>query len=192
MELNSEFWNEKYRTRETGWDIGYASPALVKYFDQIENPDISILIPGAGNAYEAEYLWGKGFSNLHVLDVSLEATSRFRERVPNFPEDQIHCQDFFEHKGSYDLIIEQTFFCALDPSLRVAYVQKMHSLLKARSKLVGLLFDIDFNRSGPPFGGSQKEYRRLFSRLFKIKILEPSYNSIKARLGTEVFCIFEK
>ena len=54
----------------TGWDIGGPSTPLVKYFDQLADKQRKILIPGAGNAYEAEYLWAQGFSNVHVLDIA--------------------------------------------------------------------------------------------------------------------------
>jgi SAM-dependent methyltransferase len=99
--------------------------------------------------------------------------------------------DFFELNGSFDLVIEQTFFCALDPSLRNAYVDKMLEILTSNGKIVGLLFNRDFE-GGPPFGGNEEEYRSLFSSKFNILILEESYNSIAPRQGAEVFIIFRK
>lgn len=35
---------------------------------------------------------------------------------------------FFNHVGSYDLILEQNFFCVLDPKLRTTSAQKVHEL----------------------------------------------------------------
>lgn len=94
--------------------------------------------------------------------------------------------DFFNHIGSYDLILEQTFFCAIDPALRENYTIKMHSLLKQNGKLVGLLFNKHFDIN-PPFGGDIKSYKQLFENLFRIEIMEPCYNSIIPRNGTELF-----
>ena len=54
---NKTYWDDKYADNKTGWDIGYISSPLKSYIDQIKNKEISILIPGAGNAYEAEYLF---------------------------------------------------------------------------------------------------------------------------------------
>ena len=51
------YWTNRYSKAKTGWDIGYPSTPLKTYFDQLENKDLRILIPGAGNAYEAEYLF---------------------------------------------------------------------------------------------------------------------------------------
>jgi methyl halide transferase len=106
--------------------------------------------------------------------------------------------DFFDHHDQYDLIIEQTFFCALEPALRPAYVEQTARLLRSGGKLAGLLFDREFaspcpgTTGGPPFGGSRQEYRQLLEKNFAIKHLAPCYNSIKPRAGTEVFLIAQK
>jgi hypothetical protein len=100
--------------------------------------------------------------------------------------------DFFSHSGSYDLILEQTFFCALEPSLRPKYAQKMFSMLKPGGKLQGLLFNFSLTEVGPPFGGSIAEYIDYFSPLFKINQIEPCHNSIKPRMGNELFIDLEK
>ena len=55
--LTKSFWEDKYVNFETGWDIGYISTPIKSYIDKLKNKEISILIPGAGNAYEAEYLY---------------------------------------------------------------------------------------------------------------------------------------
>ena len=100
--------------------------------------------------------------------------------------------DFFELSDTFDLIIEQTFFCALNPELREKYVQKMHALLKDNGKIIGLLFQFPLTEQGPPFGGSKSEYENLFKDHFTIKKLETAYNSIKPRENNELFFIFEK
>ncbi|RYF89397.1 MAG: SAM-dependent methyltransferase, partial [Chitinophagaceae bacterium] len=101
------------------------------------------------------------------------------------------CGDFFELHEQFDLIIEQTFFCALSPALRVAYVSHMYKLLKEEGKLAGLLFNRSFD-GGPPFGGSKEEYVKLFSPLFEIVTMEACYNSIAPRAGSELFFILKK
>lgn len=50
LPLNAEYWDIQYKQNETGWDLNQASPPLMAYFEQMENNDISILIPGCGNA----------------------------------------------------------------------------------------------------------------------------------------------
>lgn len=192
MKLNSNYWEERYSNQETGWDVGKITTPLKEYIDQIEDKSIKILIPGAGNSYEFEYLINNGFENVYVLDFAQSPLDNIKKRIPNCNTNQLIKSDFFEHIGNYDLIIEQTFFCALDPSLRKDYVQKMKSLLTPKGKIVGLLFQFPLTEVGPPFGGSKAEYISLFEYDFEIKTLETANNSIKPRQENELFFIFNK
>ncbi|TJY32173.1 methyltransferase domain-containing protein [Pontimicrobium aquaticum] len=190
--LNKAFWEQKYLENKTGWDIGDISTPLKSYIDQLTNKNLKILIPGAGNSYEAEYLWKKGFKNVYVVDIAKQPLKNLKQRLPDIPKQQLLNKDFFDLNDSFDLIIEQTFFCALQPSLRKKYAKKMYELLNLNGKIAGLLFDFELNNEGPPFGGSKAEYLNLFTPTFYIKTLRESYNSIKPRQGKELFFIFEK
>jgi SAM-dependent methyltransferase len=190
MELNAAYWESRYREQSTPWDLGGPTPALVHYLKSVPR-EKSILIPGAGYAYEAEWLHNNGFQNIHVVDYSKQAILEAQERIASANTIQWSSEDFFEHEGVYDLIVEQTFFCAIDPKLRSKYVQKMKSLLRPSGRLVGLLFNFPLSKEGPPFGGSEAEYRNLFSAEFEILHLENCYNSIKPRAGREFFIELE-
>ncbi len=192
MILNKNYWDERYLKNETIWDVGTISTPLKEYMDQIEDKSIKILIPGAGNSYEFEYLMLNGFQNVYVLDFASSPMENIKKRVPNCNETQLINSDFFEHEGNYDLIIEQTFFCALHPSLRKKYVKKIKDLLLPKGKIIGLLFQFPLTEVGPPFGGSKEEYISLFEDDFQIKTLETAYNSIKPRTNKELFFIFKK
>jgi hypothetical protein len=190
MILNKEYWENRYHKNDFPWDTGDITTPLKEYFDQIKDKDIRILIPGCGNSYEFEYLISLGFTNVTVLDYAKAPVENLKSRIPAAYHKNILQEDFFTHQSQYDLIIEQTFFCALSPDLRNNYVQKMHQLLSEKGKLAGLLFQFPLTEVGPPFGGSKKEYLNLFSDLFEIKTLETAYNSIKPRQGNELFFIF--
>jgi SAM-dependent methyltransferase len=192
MEDAKSFWNQRYINHETGWDIGYPSTPLKEFIDQLPNKSIRILIPGCGNAWEGEYLWNQGFRHVYLIDIAPLAVEGFKKRVPQFPEEQVILGDFFSHEGAYDLILEQTFFCAILPEWRERYVKEMHRLLKPGGMLVGLLFDAPMNADHPPFGGSREEYHRRFSPFFNILEMETAQNSIKPREGREVFIKMEK
>jgi len=184
--MTKDFWDNRWLTGQTGWDLGQVSPPLKAYIDQIKNRSTKILIPGCGNAYEAEYLIRNGFDNVYIVEISEKAIATFKARFPDFPNNHIFHADFFELTGQFDLIIEQTFFCAILPELRLKYVDKMTELLNPNGKLVGLLFNRGFS-GGPPFGGSLSEYQGLFQSKFEIKVMEKCYNSIGPRLGSEIF-----
>ncbi|NLN24366.1 MAG: methyltransferase domain-containing protein [Bacteroidetes bacterium] len=192
MKFDENFWTSKYDSKLTGWDVGYVSRPLKEYIDMLQDKNLKILIPGGGNSYEAEYLHNTGFNNVFVIDISKRPLENIKKRVPDFPENHLIHADFFKLEGQYDLILEQTFFCALNPELRTKYVDKMHQLLKNDGKLVGLLFNIPLNEDHPPFGGNEKEYRKLFEQKFDIEIMETAYNSIPARAGNELFIKMQK
>jgi len=183
---SSQFWEKNYTEKNTGWDLGACSPPIQEWIDKQEDKSIQILIPGAGNAYEAAYFYEQGFTNVHVLDFAQQPIDNFKRNNPNFPTAHIHCEDFFKHEGEYDIIVEQTFFCALPPEMRKDYVLKIKELLKPTGKLIGLMFNRDFE-GGPPFGGNVEEYNALFTPHFHSISFEPCTNSIPPRLGSEVF-----
>lgn len=190
-DLSHNYWNNLYLKNEFKWDLGAISSPLKTYIEQLNNKDLKILIPGAGNSYEAEFLFSNGFKNVVVLDFAEEPLENIKKRLPDFPNQQLIKQNFFEHQGHYDLIIEQTFFCAINPSLRKQYAQHVKQLLKPEGKLVGLLFNDVLNIDKPPFGGNKKEYQDLFESLFQIITLETAYNSVKPREERELFVIFK-
>ncbi len=146
-------------------------------------------MPGCGSGHEARYLAEQGFQHVTVIDIAPLAVEKMRENLSEYQQVTIIEGDFFAHTGEYDLILEQTFFCALDSDLRTKYVQKMSELLAKNGKLAGLLFGVQFPKN-PPFGGSREEYLGLFSEQFEIKVLEPCYNSVKPREGNELFFVF--
>lgn len=197
MKLHSSFWDNKYQNNDTGWDIGEISTPLKSYIDQLTNKNISILIPGGGNSYEAEYLYLLGFKNVYVVDFSETALDNIKTRVSSFPKTHLIQADFFElhhlHPNlSFDVILEQTFFCAISLELRHNYVTQTHRLLKPNGKLVGVLYDAILNTDKPPFGGNYEEYLSLFKPFYSLAIFEKCYNSIPSRADRELFINLEK
>ncbi|MDX1943128.1 MAG: SAM-dependent methyltransferase [Saprospiraceae bacterium] len=186
-QLTPNYWNERYLHQNTPWDIGSVSPALKNYLDQVTNPMLPILIPGAGNAYEAIYAHRQGFQNVFVCDWAPAAFEHLKRQAPDFPIHHLLVEDFFRLEMEVDVILEQTFFCAIDPTLRKAYVKKAFELLAPDGKLTGLLFAQHFEHDGPPFGGSQEEYMQLFSPYFHILYMDININSIEPRKGRELF-----
>ena len=185
-ELNDNYWSNRYLQNQTGWDMKQPSPPLVEYINNISNKQTSILIPGCGNAYEAEYLLQHGFTNVTLIDISKTLVDSLKEKFNGKSIRIIH-DDFFNHFEKYDLMIEQTFFCAIDPQLRNEYAKHAASILKAGGKIAGVLFNKTFEQEGPPFGGNKTEYENLFQPYFTIEKMEPCNNSILPRAGTELF-----
>ncbi|MFS4418112.1 methyltransferase domain-containing protein [Maribacter sp. 2307ULW6-5] len=191
-----QYWTTRYRKAQTGWDIGYPSTPIKTYVDQLKDKDKKILIPGAGNAHEATYLWKKGFTKVYVLDISKLPLENFKRENPSFPQAQLLHENFFDHQGQYDLVLEQTFFCSFRPTRdnRSAYAKQMAALIRPKGKLVGLWFNFALSQDmeNPPFGGHKEEYLGYLAPYFKPISFETAHNSIAPRQGKELFGIFER
>lgn len=194
--LQSEYWSGRYKENESPWDLGEVSPPLKEYFQNLEDREMKILIPGAGGGYEASWLHQQGFSNVFYMDFSREAAAIFQNENPSFPKQNILVGDFFQEEDTYDLIVEQTFFCAFEPSKenRCRYAEKAVQLLNPGGKLVGLWwnFPIEKGQIDPPYGGTLEEYIGLFQPYFSSIRFLPCYNSHPSRLEKEYFAIMTK
>ncbi len=187
MNFDEQYWTERYDAGKDGWDLGCISPPIKEYIDQLTNKDIKILIPGAGNSHEAEYIHNQGFTNLYVCDISNVPLDNLKDRVTTFPIDNLIHGNFFEIQDEFDLVLEQTFFCALNPLLRQDYIEQMSKIIKPKGSLIGLLFSMEFDKEGPPFGGVINNYKAMFSKKFDIRVITPCTNSIESRMGSELF-----
>ncbi|REJ83782.1 MAG: methyltransferase domain-containing protein [Bacteroidetes bacterium] len=185
--LDKDYWEKQWKQNQTGWDIGYASPPLTEYMNSYSDKDASILIPGCGNAYEAEALANAGFTDITLIDIAPSAVEILQKKFEAISSVKVLCEDFFRHEGEYDLILEQTFFCAIPPSRRMEYAEKSASLLKNDGIVAGVLFDRTFEQEGPPFGGCPCEYKPVLEPHFHISKMEECRNSIPQRAGSEVF-----
>ena len=184
-----QFWQQRYEAGQTGWDLGAVSPPLKHIIDRINDKSLRVLIPGCGNGYEASYLMESGFTDVTVIDIASAPVERLKADLTEYIKAgnlNVLCDDFFEHSGQYDYVLEQTFFCAINPELRPHYAAKVHSLLANNGKVCGVLFNREFD-GGPPFGGSVVEYEAYFRPLFRLVSFESCMLSITPRAGSEVF-----
>lgn len=189
--FNEAYWSSRWQNGETGWDIGRAAPAIVDYFSQLTDKSVSILIPGCGNAYEAEALNEMGFTDITVLDIVAEKVAELETSLQG-SHIKVLYGDFFTHQSTYDYIIEHTFFCSLPVSLRPAYAEQTSKLLHNGGHLVGLLFNRTFDGDEPPFGGDAETYQSIFSAFYRNISLAPCLQSIAPRAGKELFIIATK
>lgn len=184
--FDPDYWNQRYQNEDTPWDIGELSLPLRFIMDEVAGPEMKILIPGAGRAYEAVYLHQKGFPNVYVCDWAPSAFEHLRRAAPDFPEEHLITGDFFQLEEEFDLMLEQAFFCALPPDMRPLYARKTAGLLRPNGLLAGVLFGVVFPFEGPPFGGSLPEYEGLFQPYFDREKMEICQSSIPPRAGSEI------
>lgn len=109
--MNKEYWEQRYTNQETGWDIGSSSTPLKEYIEQLENKNLKILIPGAGNGHEVSLLHELGFNQVYILDIAKQPLDRFKINNPTFPIDHILHQDFLNYKSHSILLLNKLFLC---------------------------------------------------------------------------------
>ena len=192
MNFDEPFWTERYLTGQIGWDAGYVTTPIKEYVDQLVSKNIKILVPGCGYGHEVKHLYDAGFTNVFVVDLSIEPLRALQERCPKYPANRFIHGNFFDLEEEYELILEQTFFSVFEPGKRTQYADKMLSLLEPGGKLVGVLFTIPLNETHPPFGGSKDDYLTYFEDKFNMVKFEPCYNSIPPRDGSELFIMLQK
>lgn len=195
-DLSAASWNEHYLNQNTPWDLGSATPEFLRLVKEGRFPAKgAALVPGAGRGHDAILLAKNGLET-SVVDISAKAIEFLleessREKLNIFA----YKMNFFDlpkngfHQNRYDLILEYTFFCAIDPSMRKEYGKAMSKLLKPGGLLVGLFFPLTHEGDNPPFVVTKEEVR---SALEGFDIIEENpKESVKPRAGRE-FLVFAR
>lgn len=193
---NPGYWNNKYNKNEIGWDIGIPTPIFVNFFKKFKSKK-NILIPGAGKGHDALFLSKKNH-NVFAVDFSDRAISHIEKKALELNTSlNLICEDFFNLNnlnGKIDIILEYTFFCAINPNKRLKYIQKSSEFLKTDGLFVAILLPINkiLNDDGPPFGVNLANTLRDFEKYYDIIECEKSDLSIKPRVDNEVFVLMRK
>tara|TARA_Y100000588_G_C14281508_1_gene937677 strand:+ start:2200 stop:2814 length:615 start_codon:yes stop_codon:yes gene_type:complete len=195
-EDSSQFWEDIYLANNAGWDLGGPTPVFQKLSETMSAGKICIL--GCGKGHDAVEFSQKGFE-VTAVDFSKTAVHNLKTLAlaRNVPVSVIQ-DDIFsltpKYRNSFDYILEQTCFCAINPNRRIEYEKLVFSLLKYSGKLIGLWFPLDKSREegGPPYGTKVDEVKSIFSSPWKIEVEEFSDLSIKTRKGREKLIIFKK
>ena len=201
-----EFWQARFETGDTPWDLGEASPTLAAQVDELLSanelpPRCRVLVPGCGLGHDVIAMAARGFE-VEALDWSEDAVARVaRNAAAHALEITPTHGDFFTLElAPVQLFIEYTFFCAIDPSRRADYARRAASLLASGDYLVGAFFvhareaglPLREGTSGPPFGATEEEIRGLFGADFHIRRLAPSLEAPASRRHFEWAGVFER
>lgn len=144
---------------------------------------------GCGSGHDARLFAQHGFETIgfDISPTALAVASRLSEGS-GLPV-SFERADFFElptrYPAWFDVVVEHSFFTAIDPSQRPAYVEVVAAILRPGGELIGLFREHD-RPGGPPHGTSTDELRALFGRRFDVERLEPTDRSIDHRRGEEL------
>ena len=184
------FWNQRYLDKNTGWDLGHPAPPFVRLVEKGEfGPPGRVLIPGAGRSHEGVYLASRGY-DVTCVDFAPQAVSEAKEAARQAGvKITVLEEDFFRldtrRTGTFDYLVEQTCYCAIDPSLREAYVEKAYELLSPGGLLIGLFY-AHGREGGPPWTTTEEEVRTLFKKRFDLLSLGVTDWSVESRKGEEL------
>lgn len=168
-----QFWEQRYVAGTIPWDLGGVPPRLTEFL-ATQPRDLRVLIPGCGSGHEVAVFHHAGHQ-VTAIDFAPAAVAHARTTLGPELGAHVVLGDFFAHpltEASFDLIYERTFFCAIPPRLRAAYIQRMTQLLKPDGALLGLFFLGD-ERDGPPYQLNTSDHEALFAPRFLLANDEP-------------------
>lgn len=187
-EKGKDGWDFLYKAGIIPWDKGVVSPALAGLIKKGEIPDGLVIIPGCGSGYDIAALASPTRKAIGI-DISETAVERARKVLEGHQNAEILLADFFaltDFDGQADALFDYTFLCALPPTMRDQWADKMAALVKKGGLLVTLMFPLDVHEGGPPFTLSPEIYKGLLlHRGFEIIRIEDEIESFPTRAGNE-------
>jgi SAM-dependent methyltransferase len=163
-------WEELYRTGETPWEKGKAHPELVAFLRR-QPLNGRVLVPGCGHGHDVRAIAACA-DEVVGLDIA-EGAIAAAENYPVVGGERFVLGDLFalspRWRGQFDWVFEHTCFCAIDPEMRLAYVDAVSSALRPGGHLLAIFYmnpDMDPGETGPPFGSTKEDLDALFAPAF--------------------------
>lgn len=182
-------WESHYQSGEIPWEKGAPSPGLVDYL-AAHRVEGRVLVPGCGLGHDVRALAAQGAEviGLDIAPSAVEAAGR----IPTATGERYELGNLFDlppaMRGGFDWVWEHTCFCAIDPSMRTAYVEAVHGALRSGGHLLAIFYLDPGNPSreeGPPFEVSVGELDRLFLPHFELVREWLPENAYAGREGRE-------
>ncbi|MFM8178868.1 MAG: class I SAM-dependent methyltransferase, partial [Candidatus Kapaibacterium sp.] len=147
---SSDYWSGRYRSGDAPWDLREETAvfAALRRTDPLFMPrsdeSRSVLVPGCGYGHDALSFARHGF-HVTAVDFAPEPLVRLRAEADRA---DLHLavleRDVFtlgwDLGGSFDIILEYTCYCALDPSRREEYVRTLGAVTKPGGLVAGLFW----------------------------------------------------
>ena len=199
--LDSQFWESRYAAKDTGWDLGGASPPFVEFFARADapKPPMRVLVPGCGRGHDALHLAKWGF-DVTAVDFARPALDALRRRRRNLWIPPAKCRTLradvlrlpARFAGAFDLLLEYTCYCAIDPSKRDAYARMAAAVLVPGGELVALFYPFRDAEGGPPFPVTEAGLRAAFGESFEVESWETPAGSVERRRGEERLVVMRR
>jgi len=204
------YWDDAYREERDGWDMGSPTPVFADLIDRhgmdfspLGTEDFArlgqtpkVLIPCSGRGYDALLFAEHGWK-VTAVDFAVEPMNWLRTESERAKLDvEILQEDMFtlgrSHPEYYDLLVEYTCVCAIDPERREEFVQFSSDVLRPGGVVMALLFPVDGRPGGPPFSIDVEDFKRQMSTAFDCVHESTPETSVKPRLGRERLLVWKK
>lgn len=214
--LTPDYWQGRFEKGDTPWELGHPSVVLMEAFDEVARrgtsvKGLTVLSPGCGTGSDAVAIAQRG-ANVLAVDWSPSAEKELAHKWTATPATsggglEFVSGDFFAiPPRPVDCVAEHTFFCAIDPSARPQYVQRIAEWVKQGGFVVGNFFILSEQEAsalpgfsltqsgeGPPFATTVFQLETLFSPFFRtVELRQANQQEPDRRPGMEWIGIFER
>ncbi len=160
--------------------MGQVSRALVAVVEEQCLVFERALVPGCGSGFDVLYFASKlpgtagtatglDLSEMAVASATAKAQSLGLEGRARF-----RTADFFtldDPDGTYDLVYDHTFLCAIEPTLRPAWAAQIARLTRAGGHFITYMYPIGDHITGPPYAVHPEHYDALLGAHFERLLL---------------------
>jgi thiopurine S-methyltransferase len=188
--LQPSFWQERWRTGQTGFHQVAVEPNLSKFWPKLAiDPGCAVFVPLCGKS--CDLLWlaqcghqviGVELSAIAVESFHLENGVAARRRTAGVFEEFIHENlrimqgDFFEislrHLGAIAAVYDRAALISWAPELRRRYARDMTALTAPGTQTLLLTLEYPQHQTaGPPFSVTPEELQELYACRHEIQLL---------------------
>jgi len=185
-----DYWEAAYREKRDGWELGEPTPPIVRALAGSPAKGRALVL-GAGRGHEARAAAKAGWSVVGV-DFAPSARAEAERLTPPELAGRItwRVADLFDlagtDAGAFDLVLEHTTFCAIDPARRDEWMRVVSAVLRPGGTLLGLFYTHG-REGGPPYGATHDAVLRALERAgFELLSSEVPADSVERRRGDEL------
>ncbi|MBN1448266.1 MAG: methyltransferase domain-containing protein [Bacteroidetes bacterium] len=198
-----EYWDAAYAEERDNWDMGTPTPVFVDLltrmgmnFQPLGDRDYSalgctprVLLPCSGRGYDALLFAGYGWE-VTAVDFAEHPLRWLRTEAAHagLPVEILQ-EDMFtlsrSHPQQFDLLVEYTCVCAIDPVRHAEFVALACEVLRPGGTVMALLFPVDGRPGGPPFSIDVEDFKRQMAPYFDLRHESTPSTSVKPRRGRE-------
>lgn len=198
--MEKSFWDERWQSGQIGFHQGRPHEMLVKHHDVIADAR-RVYVPLCGKAKDLAWLRDQGHdvTGSELVADAVGQLMREEELVPTttvrgafrlhitprltvLEGDALAIDE--EVAGVFDAIYDRAALVALDPKMRVAYVDSLMRVLRPGGRILLITFVYDQTKvDGPPFSVPESDVWALFGKHGTLTKIDEREDTINARFA---------